>query len=113
MDRCVKVISYDPLVNENGVLIVVTFPCCKSDENVLTESKLTVIGSGTVGDDVACLDLVTHGNDGALVDTCALVGSLILGELISVDDTVLSCDPDLVSCYEAYDTAVLSNLADT
>ena len=50
MDRRINVISYDSLIYENSVLVVITFPCGESDENVTSESKLTVIGFGFEGD---------------------------------------------------------------
>ena len=100
MDGRINVISYDSFIYENGVLVVITFPCGESDENVSSESKLTVVCGRTVSDYVACLDLLTLLNDGSLVDTCALVGSLVLGQCVNLYGSVLGCDLDPVGGYE-------------
>ena len=109
MDRCINIISYDSLIYENSVLVVITFPCCESDENVTSESKLTVVCSRTVCDSIAGLYLVADGNDRTLVDACALVGSLILSEHVCVYCTVCCSNFDLVCCNEGYNTVVRCN----
>ena len=73
MDGCVNIISYDSFIYEYSVLVVITFPCGESDENVTSESKLTVVGSRTVCDGIAGLYLISDSYDRALVDACALV----------------------------------------
>ena len=106
VDGRVNVVPYDPLVNEDGVLVVVTFPRGEADEDVSSESKLAFVGRRTVSDRVACLDLVANGDDGPLVDAGALVGSLVLGKHVGVYAAVLDGNLDPVSGNEAYDAVV-------
>ena len=73
MDRCVYIVTNDFFVEQYGVLVVIAFPGHKTDEGVLTERDLAVIGSGTVREDLALLEALASLNDRALVEAGALV----------------------------------------
>ena len=56
VDRCINVVADDFFVQENGVLVVVALPSHKADESVFAQSDLTVVGSRTVGENLALLN---------------------------------------------------------
>ena len=82
MDRGVNVVSDELLIDKNGVLVVVAFPCHEADKGVFAEAQLAVVDSGAVCDDLVLLDSLTDGNYRALVGAGALVGAHELDKLI-------------------------------
>ena len=72
------------LRDENRVLEVVAAPRHERDENVLAQRQFAFLGGRTIGDDVAGIDMVARLDDGTLVDTGVLVGSLELDQVVDV-----------------------------
>ncbi len=66
-------------------LEVVAVPRHEGDQHVAAERELAEIGRGTVGDDVALLDLVADLHQRALVDAGVLVRALELLQPVDVD----------------------------
>ena len=66
-----------------------------------------MIGCRTVGNNVACLNLLAEINDRLLVNTCTLVGAHELCEIVSVD-TVCSLNFNIVGIDVNYDTVLLT-----
>ena len=97
MDRGVHVVAHDLLVEQNSVLVVVTFPGHEADKGVLAQADLAVLDSGTISDHVAFLNPLAHGDHRHLVDAGTLVGAHKLDDLIVVDVAVISGDTDQVS----------------
>ena len=67
------------------VFEVVAIPRHERDEHVTPERELAEIGRGTVGNDVALLDLIAHLHQRTLVDAGVLVRALELHQPIDVD----------------------------
>ena len=67
------------------VLEVVAVPRHERDQHVAAERELAEIGRGTVGDDVALLDLIAHLHQRPLVDAGVLVRALELLQPVDVD----------------------------
>ena len=61
-------------LQDDGVLVVVALPRHEGDEQVLAQRQLAVVGRGTVGEDVALVDLLALVDEGLLVDARVLVG---------------------------------------
>ena len=80
MDGGKDVVLDHSLVEQDGVLIVVTFPGHKAHQDVLAQGDLALVGGGAVGNDVALLHPVPQGDDGSLVDAGAVVGPQELDE---------------------------------
>ena len=82
MDRGEHVVLNKLFGNENCVLVVVAFPLHIAYKNIFTESKLAVVCSGAVGDNLARLDFVSRSHNGTLVKAGALVGTFELFKFI-------------------------------
>ena len=85
MDGGIQVLLHQTLIQQNGILVVITLPGHKAHQNVLTQGDFTLLGGGTVGQDrgvVAAVDPLAYGDDGLLVDAGAVVGTEELNELI-------------------------------
>ena len=82
VDRREHVVLHQALGEDDGVLEVVALPGHEGHEEVLAEGELAVVGGGTVGQDVAGVDLLAGFDDGPLVDAGVLVGPLELVELV-------------------------------
>ena len=109
VERCQDVVHEKSLVEDDSVLVVVTFPGHESDEEVLSERDLAHACGRTVSYDFACLEVLAVSDDRSLVDACTLVGALELEHLVLVDCSVIvSCDPDVVGVNEGYCTGVLA-----
>ena len=67
------------------VFEVVAVPRHERDQHVAAERQLAELGRGTVGDDVALLDLIAHLHQRTLVDAGVLVGALELHQPVDVD----------------------------
>src|SRR6185312_12116413 len=85
VDRGEDVVLYDPLRDQDRVLIIVPVPRHERDQYVPSERELAVLGRRTVGDDLARLDRVTHLHQRTLVDAGVLVRALELHQRVDVD----------------------------
>ena len=85
VDRGEDVVLHDPLGEQDRVFEVVAVPRHERDQHVAAERELAELGRGTVGDDVALLDLIAHLHQRTLVDAGVLVGALELHQPVDVD----------------------------
>ena len=85
VDRGEDVVLDDALGEQDRVLEVVAVPRHERDQHVAAERQLAEIGRGTVGDDVALLDLIAHLHQRTLVDAGVLVRALELHQPVDVD----------------------------
>ncbi len=80
----VNVLLHQLLTQQHGVFVVVAFPGHEADQSVAAQTDFTLLRGRTVCQQVALFDLLTGGNNGALVNAGALVGSGELGQVIGV-----------------------------
>lgn len=73
VDRGEHVLFNQPVGQDDRVLVVVALPRHDRHQQVLAQGHLTVLGAGTVGDDLAGLDAVARVDDRRLVGTGAMV----------------------------------------
>ena len=113
MNRSVNIILNQTLTDQNGILVVVTFPCHETDERVLSECHLAAACGRSVSDHFTLLDLLAFGNDRALVVAVALVAAHELHQLILMQVAVLFTHCDMSSRHVLHNTVFLSQHADT
>ena len=84
MNGCKYILLNKSFVYKHSVLVVVTFPCHKSDKNVTSESDFAVLSRRTVGYDVARLNSFALFYYRTLVNAHTLVGACEFNQFISV-----------------------------
>ena len=97
MDGGVHILTNQFFVNENSILVVITFPGHKADKCVLTKGNFAVLCSRTVSKDIALLNALTSVYNGNLIDTSTLVTSEELNNLIIFNLAVVVVNTDVVS----------------
>ena len=75
MNRCVNIVHNKSFAKKYSILVVVAFPCHKSDQRVLTKSKLSVCCGRTICDNLSGLYVFTLEYDWLLVVAVTLVTS--------------------------------------
>ncbi len=96
MDRGEHIFHDKALVKQDSVLVVVAFPGHESDEDVLAEGYLAVLGARAVCNDVALVNALAERNDWSLVYAGALVGACKLYKLIVLYITGIVFDGDVL-----------------
>ena len=99
MNRSQHVIANHALRDNDGILIVITLPRDISNEQVTTQSQLTIFSSITLSQDIASLHTLTLIADRTQVDGHILVGTTELR------NTIL-----LQSRLEAYELIILCTI---
>ena len=84
MKRSQNVVHQKFLVEDDRVLVVVTFPSHESNQKVLSEGDFTQFCRRSVSDDFSFFYVLAVTNNWSLVDTGTLVGSLELEQFIFV-----------------------------
>ena len=107
VDRGVDVVADELFIKKNSVLVVVALPGHEADESVLTERNFAVRGSGTVRDDLLCLDALAEVDYGLLVYAGALVGALELDKVVDILGAGVGADDDLVGADSLDEARVL------
>src|SRR3569833_2848523 len=107
VDRGEDVVLHQPLAEDDRVFVVVALPRHERDQEVLPERHLAVVGAGTVGDDGADLDTLALVHDRLLVEARALVGALELGDPVRGTRAVVVHDRDVVGRDLLDDTGLL------
>ena len=92
VDGCKHIIPYNFFIDEDCVLVVVTLPGHKADENIFTQADLAVAGSRAVSDDLAYLDTLTAVHNGTLVGAGALVRAEELNQVVGMQFSVVGAD---------------------
>ena len=85
VDRGEDVLHGDLFAEQDRVFEVVAIPRHERDEHVPAERQIAQFGRGTVGDDVAGVDVVAHNHQRTLVDAGRLVRTLELHQVVDVD----------------------------
>ena len=88
MDGGELVLTHHALADKNGILVVATFPGHKSHQDVLAQSQFTVIGRRAISEDITFFNLVTFINHRPLVNTGALVRTIVPTQWIDVEATL-------------------------
>ena len=107
VDRGVDVVPHQLLADDDRVLEVVAVPGHEGDQDVAAQGELALVGRGTVGQDLALLDLLAHLDDRLLVQAGPLVQADVLPQLVDV--VVVDDHPGRV---DVGDRAVLRRLDD-
>ena len=107
MNGGVHVLAHDLLVQQDGVLVVVTFPGHEADQGVLAQRDLAVAHGRAVSQHLTGLDALTHFHDGALVDAGACVGAGKLDQSVILQLTLGVADHHMVGIHLLHDTVVL------
>ena len=107
MNGGVHVLAHDLLVQQDGVLVVVTFPGHEADQGVLAQRDLAVAHGRAVGQHLTGLDALAHFHDGALVDAGACVGAGKLDQSVILQLTLGVADHHMVGIHLLHDTVVL------
>ena len=106
MDRCVNIFTNDFFTDKNSILVVVTFPGHKADESILTKGDFAVLCSRTISQNIALANSLTTYYNRVLIDTCALVTSEELDNLMVLDFAIVILNTDS-SCIRAHYNAVI------
>ena len=113
VNRGEDIILHETLGEKNRVLVVITLPGHETDQRVLAETDLAVVGRRTVRDDLAFLDMVARVHDGLLVVGVRLVRALELREFVVLDLAVVVAAHRDFAARAHHDRArVARNLAD-
>jgi len=78
VNRGVYILADNAFVEQNRVLVVITLPCHKADESVLSYRNLAAACSGTVRKYLTRVHPVPLINNRSLIDTRPLIGTLEL-----------------------------------
>ena len=113
MDRCINIILYKFLTEQNSILVVITLPGHKSDQRVLTKRKLTIGCRRAISDNLSCLNMLTLEHDRSLVVAVALVASHKFCKMIIIFCSVIILDRDICRCGTKYCTCFSCNNAYT
>ena len=109
MDWSVNIFRYNSLTDENGVLVVVTFPSCITYKYVLTQWNFAVVCWWAVGNNLTFFNCFAFGNNRSLIYTCALVRAHKFNNIIFVGSCFTCANCNFISAYSLYDTVVFSN----
>ena len=113
MDRCINIVLYKSLAEQNGILVVITFPGHKSDQRVLTKRKLTIGCRRTICDNLSGLNMLSLEHDRSLVVAVALVASHEFCQMIIILCSVIILNGDICRCGTKYGTCFSCNNAYT
>ena len=97
MNRGQNVITNHTLRDNDSILIVVTLPRNVSNQQVSTQSQLTVLGSITLCQDITSLNALTLVTDRTQVDGHILVGTtelrnaILLQGRLEADELIILC----------------------
>ncbi len=109
VDRGQDVVLHEALRQDDRVLVVVALPRHERHEQVAAERHLTVVGAGTVGEDLAGLDTGALLDDRTLVEARALVGATELLHPVGAVVAVVLRHGDRVGRHLGDDTAGLGH----
>ena len=113
MNRGIDIILYQPLAEQYGVLVVVTFPCHESDQRILSESKLSIGSGRAVGDNLSGFYMVTLKDNRTLIVAVALVASGKLHQVIDIPGSVVVIHADLIGGRAGNRSVLLRHHTDT
>ena len=91
------VLFHDALVEDDGVLVVMAFPRHEGNQQVAAEGHLTIVGTRAIGQNLAGLYALAHGNQRGLVVVGALVGALELTQDVGIALALIIHDGDDIS----------------
>ena len=85
MNRGEDIVANNALREHDSILVVVTLPRHVGNEEVTTQSELTILGGIALGEDVASLNTLTLLTDRTKVDGHVLVGATELRNAVFLD----------------------------
>src|SRR5687767_2189544 len=85
MDRSKAIFLYQTFRDQDSIFEIAAFPRKECHNDVLTKSQLTALRGGGVGNNIALLDPLPLHNRRTLIDTGALIGALILAQLVGAN----------------------------
>ena len=94
MDGGEHILTNQPFVQQDGVLVVVTFPGNEANEHVLTQGNLTAGAGGAVRNNLLVLYPLPYLHNGTLVDASAGIAPGELGQLVGFAQAVVIADGD-------------------
>ena len=100
------IFSYQTFVQQNGVLVVVAFPCHEADQSIFTQRNFAVCSCRTVCQYLSLVYPFAGIDDRTLVDTGRLVGTLVLLEYIFMCLVLVVHQNDLV-CGNGVDDTII------
>ena len=100
------IFSYQTFVQQNGVLIVVAFPCHEADQSIFTQRNFAVCSCRTVCQYLSLVYPFAGIDDRTLIDTGRLVGTLVLLEYIFMCLVLVVHQNDLV-CGNGVDDTII------
>ncbi len=101
MDGAEHIVADEPLRYQNGILVVVAAPRHEAHQHVLAQSQLTVIGTGSIGDDLSRPHSFASAHDRLLGDAGGLVGLHRVEQRVDVQIAVLRAHHDLFRGYRS------------
>ena len=108
VDGSVHILLHQPLAEQYGILVVVALPGHESDQRVLAQGDLSVLGGRTVSDYLAGLHMVSLEHDGLLVVAVGLVAPGELDQMVHISVSIgISLDDDLVGSGALHHAGVL------
>ena len=82
VNRSEFIVAHQAFADEDGVLIVTALPRHKRNQHIVPQSQLATVRGRTVGQHVFLFHPLPLGDNGALVDTRALIGTLVFAQRI-------------------------------
>ena len=92
VDRGEQVLLDHTVGDDDAVLVVVALPRHVGHGEVHAERELGVIDRGAVSQGLASLYVIAHVHDGTVVDAGALVGALVLGQVVLLGAALVRVD---------------------
>ena len=118
MNCGINIILDKSFTHDDSVFIVKTFPSHKSNNNVLSKSKVAIIHRWTISNKLFFFNFLSNFNNALLVNTSTIVTSFIFLEVIcsftffffySNFKSISICDNTTINCDNSK-TTVMSNL---
>ena len=89
MNRSIYVVPNNLFVDQNRILVVITFPSHKANQCVFTQADLTVAGCRTIGNYITLADALACLYNRHLIDTGTLVGTHELNDMVLIQSAVV------------------------
>ena len=112
MNGRINVFLYETLAQQDSILVVISFPCHKSDQRILSEGQLTLAGGRSVRDHLSGFHTVIFVYNRLLIVAVALIASREFRQMVHISGAIVTLDDDFIGRGTLYDTAVFCHHAD-
>ena len=112
MHGSINIFLHQSFTEEYGILVVVAFPCHKSDQRILAQSQLAAVRGRTVRNHFALLHMHAFLYDRLLVITVGLVTAGELHQTVLVLLPVVTGHPDNICRHKLYGAGLSRHHAD-